>query len=118
MEVIIIEKEYQIAFREVMEVLKYIPQEDYNKIPGDIIEVMEEYQDKTHDFRLDLDKAFKEQNISDIAKAILSNFYRDYWVSEETKQEIINFENMQRIKIEYEKKKKYDPNDIFKNRKE
>ncbi len=116
MEVIIIEKEYQIAFREVIEVLKYIPQDDYEKIPDDVIEVMEAYQDKTYDFKIDVNKEFKEQNISDMAKAILSNFYRDYWVSEGAKQEIINLENMQRIKLELEKKRKYNPNDIFKRK--
>lgn len=114
MEVIIIEKEYQIAFREVIEVLKYIPQDDYDKIPEDIIEVMEAYQDKTYDFKIDIDKEFKEQNISDMAKAILSNFYRDYWVSKGAKQKIINLENMQRIKLENEKREKYNPDNIFK----
>ena len=38
--------EYTIAYKEVFEILKYIPNADYNKIPKEKIELYKTMQDK------------------------------------------------------------------------
>lgn len=118
--VIIDEKQYKKAFKEVLVILNVIPNEYYEKIPKEIILTLQQFQDKYYEYELEFNKEFKEQNTSELSKAILANFYRDYWASEAEKSEIIEKERFQRIKLEDEKRKKYNPKDIFKtsNKKE
>lgn len=109
------EKEYSRAFTEVLVILKFIPDEDYNKIPKDIILALQDYKDDSYIYKLDFSKEFNKQNISELTKAILSNFYRDYWASDEQKSKLIKEENKERQHLEFEKRKKYNPDDIFKS---
>ena len=62
---------------------------------------------------MDFDKEFKEQNILDETKAILANFYRDYWSTIDEKRKIVDRENIERLRVEEEKRKKYNPDQIF-----
>ena len=107
--------EYSNAYNEVLEVLNNISEEDYNKIPKDIIKVFETYKNKNYVFEYDFSKDFKEQKLSKQAKLILANLYRDYWATEREREEIIKEQNLIRQKVEEEKRLKYDP-DIFKNK--
>ena len=107
--------EYSNAYNEVLEVLNNISEEDYNKIPKDIIKVFETYKNKNYVFEYDFSKDFKEQKLSKQAKLILANLYRDYWATEREREEIIKEQNLIRQKVEEEKRLKYDP-DVFKNK--
>ena len=40
-----VNNEYAIAYKEVLEILKYIPEEDFNKIHNDTIEMFKTYSD-------------------------------------------------------------------------
>ena len=112
--IIVDEKQYRKAFKEVLVILDFIPKEDYNKIPKNIILILKKFQDNSYNYNLDFNKEFKEQSISDITKAILSNFYRDYWAKYDEKNRIIDKENIERIRKEDEKRQKYNPDNIFK----
>jgi glutaredoxin-related protein len=74
--------EYRMACTEVLEVLKYVPKSQVDKIPKNIIISMQRLKRYDYKFRFDKSKSVKEQNISKAAKVILSNFYRDYWASD------------------------------------
>ena len=106
---------YKIAFKEVLVILNNIPKSDYEKIPNHIIETLKNNQEYSYNFSLEPEKNISNQKISDLAKAIIENFYRDYWVTDAERQKIIQEENHKRIKIEEEKREKYNPDDIFKN---
>lgn len=112
--VMIDEKQYKRAFKEVLVILNVIPDEDYNKIPKEIRLIFQQFQDESYEYELEFNKEFKKQNISEISKAILSNFYRDYWASDIEKIKIIEKEDIERKNIEEEKRKKYNLEDIFK----
>ena len=107
--------EYANAYVEVLEVLNNMSEEDYNKIPKNIIKVFETNKNENHIFKYDFDKDFNEQGLSKQAKLILANLFRDYWATETEKKEIIAKQNYARQKVEEEKRKKYDP-DVFKNK--
>ena len=107
------EKQYKMAFKEVLVILNFIPKEDYDKIPKDIISILQKFQDNTYKYNLDFDKEFKEQNILDETKAILANFYRDYWSTIDEKRKIVDRENIERLRVEEEKRKKYNTDQIF-----
>lgn len=111
------EEDYRKAFKEVLVILKYIPITEYEKIPVEIIENLKNKADNTYEFTLDFGKNLNEQNISEITKAMLENFYRDYWVTDVEKQKILEEEHTEREEIEEEKRQKYNPDDIFKNQK-
>lgn len=107
--------QYKKAFKEVIVILRYIPKVEYKKIPYDIIKTLENNADNSYNFNLDITKDITKQNISELAKAILEILYRDYWVTDIERRMIFKEENIERENIELEKRKRYNPENIFKN---
>lgn len=103
---------YRKAFTEVYEIISYLDESDYNKIPRKIISVIEENRNQDYEYFLDDSISFEEQKMLPETKAILFNFFRDYLSTKEQKEKIINFQRNQRAKLEEEKRKKYN-GDIF-----
>lgn len=110
------ENNYHKAYKEVLEVLKYMAKEDVNKVPENMILTFETKQDKNHIFKIDVNKSIEEQNLLEETKDILSNIFRDYWATPEQREKIIARENFEREKIELEKRERYNPDRIFENR--
>lgn len=110
-----VDNKYGIAYSQVLEILKHIPVEDYNKIPKSEIELFETYADNDYIFNYDVSKTLKEQEVLDITKGIIILLFRDYWATEKQRNKIIAKQNYDRIKLEEEKMRKYN-NDIFKNK--
>lgn len=110
------EDNYSKAYKEIVEILKYVPEESVNKIPKDMRDMFEAEQLKTYNFQIDTEKTFEEQELLEETKAILANIFRDYWATDYQKARIIEKENQDREEGEKQKREKYNPNDIFKNR--
>lgn len=110
------EDNYSKAYKEIVEILKYVPEESVNKIPKDMRDMFEAEQLKTYNFQIDTEKTFEEQELLEETKAILANIFRDYWATDYQKARIIEKENQDREEWEKQKREKYNPNDIFKNR--
>ena len=108
-----VDEKYSIAYSEVLEILKHISQEDYEKIPKSKIELYKENANKNYVFNYNPTKTLNEQNVSKIAKGIIAILFRDYWATPEQREKIIRKQNNDRIQIEMEKAKKYNP-DVFK----
>ena len=106
--------EYAIAYKEVFEILKYIPNADYNKIPKEKIELYKTMQDKNHNFKYDPSKTLDEQNVSKRAKAIIGLLFRDYWATDTQREKILAKQKYERQKIEKEKAQNYQYEDLFK----
>lgn len=102
-----IDIEYANAYSEVLEILKYIPIEDYDKIPKNRINLFKTYANKDHAFCYDTTKTLEEQNVSKIAKGIIAILFRDYWATEIQKEKIIAKQNYDRMQI-IEEKYNYD----------
>lgn len=73
---------YANAYSEVLEILKYIPVEDYNKIPKNKIELFKTNANNDYSFKYNPNKTLDEQNVSKTAKAIIAILFRDYWATE------------------------------------
>ncbi len=110
-----LENKYAIAYSEVLEILKYIPVNNYNKIPKEKIELFETNASREYTFNYDPNKTLEEQNVSKIAQGIIILLFRDYWATEFQKNKIIAKQNYDRMKLEEEKKQKYNV-DIFQNK--
>lgn len=107
--------EYANAYNEVLEILKYISKEDYNRIPIEQIKLFEANANPNHIFSYNPEKTLDEQNVLKITKGIIAILFRDYWATLEQKNKILNYEKNETIKEENIKKEKYNSNDIFKN---
>ena len=104
---------YTVAYSEVLEILKYIPSEYYNKIPKSKIELFERYANSKYIFNYNPSKTLEEQNVSNITKGIIILLFRDYWATESQKNKIVEKQEYDRIKLEEKKKEKYNSNNIF-----
>ena len=109
-----VDSKYGIAYSEVLEILKHIPIEDYNKIPKTKIELFETNANKKYTFTYNPNKTLEEQDVSKIAKGIIILLFRDYWATETQREKIIAKQKYDRQKLEEEKKKIYNPDNIFK----
>lgn len=106
---------YPKAYREVIEVLNYVPKESVDKIPKTLIDTFTAKMDNSYNFFIDINKSFEEQDLLEETKAILANIFRDYWATPYQKERIQAKERYDMEKIEQEKRAKYN-NDIFKTR--
>ena len=107
---------YANAYTEVLEILKYISVEDYNKIPKNKIELFQTNANNDYHFTYTPEKTLNEQNVSKIAKGIIAILFRDYWATNIQKEKIIKKQNYDRHIIE-ESKIEFNPNDLFKRKK-
>ena len=108
--------EYANAYTEILEILKYIPVEDYNKIPEEKINLFKKNSNKNYTFSYNPRVTLDEQNVSKITKTIIAILFRDYWATPEQKEKIIAKENYDKIKIEKEKAKQYETDYLFKQK--
>lgn len=101
-------KEYKIALAEVNGILENSDMEILEKIPEKFIDFIKANMDLDYQIELDFSKSLVEQDISKIAKKIISLIYRDYLVQADERIFLLQYENRRRREIEDEKRKKYD----------
>lgn len=104
---------YLKAYKEVIEILKYVPQESVDKIPQTMLDTFKAKMDVNYEFKVDIDKSFEEQELLEETKAILANIFRDYWATPYQKERIEAKEKYDRQKAENELREKYNPDNIF-----
>ena len=102
------------AYTEVYTILQDLDEEEYKKIPPEVIKAIEENRNLEYDFELDENLELKEQILLPQTKAILFNLFRDYLATLEQKEKIIKMQNEERAKIELKKKQMYN-SEIFPN---
>ena len=111
------EDNYSKAYKEVMEILKFVPKESVDKIPQTMIDTFKAKMDIEYDFKVDINKSFEEQDLLEETKAIFANIFRDFWATPYQKERIEAKEKYDRQKLEEEKAQKYNPDDLFKKKK-
>lgn len=109
------EKEYRCAYKEIVTILDIFSEEIGDLIPNEKIEFYRSNMDENHVFEYDETKEIVEQNILYPTRCILANLFRDYIATEEDRAEILKEEQEELKQIEDEKRRKYNPDDIFKN---
>lgn len=106
---------YPKAYTEVLEILKYMPEDEVKKIPQNLIDTFEYKKDDTYVFKIDENKDFSELEILDETEAIMINIFTDYWATVEQKEKILSKQKYDNEKIEEEKRNKYNAEDLFNN---
>ena len=88
--------EFNKACNEILEILKYLPEEDYKKIPQEEIDFFTQNKDNNYNFSFNENLSFEEQAILQETKAIIVKLYKDYFCSTEQKStldEILDINN-------------------------
>ena len=106
--------EYGKAYCEVLEIIKYIPSNDYKKIPKEKIKLFEKLADKNCRIEYDPNKTLEENKISKIGRAIIAILYRDYWSTAQQREKILIWQQREKNKLDIEKRKIYSTENIFK----
>lgn len=112
--------QYANAYTEVLDILKYISKEDYEKIPKSKIKVFEENCNKNYNFTYDENKTLDEQNVFEITKVIIAILFRDYWATKEQryiiikKQQEIKDQKQKELMAKFEQNKNISEKDLKK----
>lgn len=109
---------YPKAYREVYEILKYVPEEDLSKIPQDLIKTIETNMDKNYTYNIQEEIEFEEQPMLRETRAILAVLYRDYWATEDERARIIEKQKKDIQIAEEKKKEEYKYENLFKKKKQ
>ena len=84
--------DYGSAYMEVYTILSLLDKEEYEKIPKNVIDVIERNKDNEYNFELNENKELKDQELQVETRAILFSLYRDYLAPEEHRKKIIQFQ--------------------------
>ena len=103
------------AYTEVYTILQELNEEEYNKIPPEVIKTIEANRNEEYEYELDDELELKEQPMLPETKAILFNLFRDYLANPEQKTKIIRMQNEERQKNELKKQQMYNT-DLFANK--
>lgn len=113
-------QEYKEAFSEVNEIIKIMPDELVDKIPSKFKQMIEEESDKT--YTSNIQEPLEKCKLKNETIIILGLIYRDFLCSldEKIKLQEKDARELQKVQnaIEQEIREKYNPDDIFKNKRE
>ncbi len=103
------------VYTEVYTILQNLNEEEYKKIPPEVIRAIETNRNEEYKYELEDNLELKEQTMLPETKAILFNLFRDYLSTPEQKNKIIQMQKKERQKSELRKKQLYNTK-IFDNR--
>lgn len=107
---------YRNAYKEVYTILNYLDEEDYEKIPPEVVETIKANMNQEYEYEMNEDVDIFKQKMLPETKATLYNIFRDYLATPEQKEKILKMQEEDRRKIEIKKQEKYQKDDLFKNR--
>ena len=109
------ENVYYNAYTEIYEILSYMPINYIKKLPIELLNLFEQNRNKEYKYCIDIEKKINEQEMLIETKSILAVLYRDYWATPEKKEIILQNEKNERDLYQNELRRKYNPDNIFKN---
>ena len=98
---------YANAYTEVYEILSCLNEEEYKKIPEELIEVFEENRNYDYEYEINDEQDLTKQPMLIETRAILLNIFRDYLATQEQKEKIKQWLRADMEYIENQKKEKY-----------
>ena len=108
------------AFTEVYEIFNLMPKELLNKIPTKFYEMIEAERDK--EYFPNIKEPLENQKLKNETIIILGLIYRDFLCSTEEREKLQEKDARElqevEMQIENELREKYNPDEIFKNKKE
>ena len=109
-------KDAKIAYSEVIAILNLMEDKYKNKIPQSLLKTFEDEKKEDYIPKIDVNESLAKQNLQRETLVILAMLNLNYWCeSEEEKEDLIKEYSKNDKKKEEELRKKYNPDDIFKN---
>lgn len=102
--------QYKKAYVELNEILKYLSNEQKDKISANFINNVSNNMDKDYKFTFDESKGIFEQNLMVETEALLVEIYERYLAPDEEKELWQKYDRFCLNKIENEKREKYNVN--------
>lgn len=112
-----ISKNYSKAYTEVLEMIKHLPENEYNKIPKEKIEFLERNKDNKYKFVINPQIELEKQNISIEANSIIVTIFRDYFATDLQKEKLKIILEQNENNYQEQLREKYNPDNLFENRK-
>lgn len=107
---------YYRALKELSEIIKFFPRNEYRKIPKTFINFIEENKDNSYEYMIEHIDDFQNQAMLDETRVLLSIVYRDFIASNKEKNQITDMEKNELLEEEKRIREKYNPDNIFKKR--
>ena len=105
--------EFADASAEIIEILKYLPQSDVEKVPQKLRSFFTKVANKNYVTKIDPNKSMQEQQIKEKTKDLIAVLYRNYWCSEEERTSLDKKLIENDKKYEEMLREKYNPDNIF-----
>lgn len=107
---------YAKAYTEILKIIEYLPDSEYQKIPQKLINEFYEKSDKGYIFDIQSEEDFEKKELLKETEYIMYVLYRNYLSDEEEKEQLKQLEKQAHNDSEENKKMKYNPDNIFKNK--
>ena len=82
-----LDKSFSKAATEVLEILNYVEDEEFNKIDKTFINMLEKCKDENYEFKINENDDFDSLVLTQKTNDLLAYIYRKYWANEEEKKE-------------------------------
>ena len=103
-------------YSEVYQVLNLLGNEYIDKLPVDLINMLKQKREVNYNPQYTEDIPLKDQNIKKETITIIALLYLNYWCKDEyEKTEVKHILEKNEEEYQLELRKKYNPDDIFKN---
>ena len=107
---------YVKAYTEILKIIEYLPDSEYQKIPKKLIDEFQAKSDKAYVFNIQSEEDFESKELLKETEYIMYALYRNYLVDEEERKQLMQLERQAYSDSEENKRIKYNPDDIFKNK--
>ena len=111
-----ISNEYSEAIAETLDILRHTRKGDIDKISHKFMQFLEENCSKTYKPELDHSKKIKDMKLKRKTKVLLAIIYKKFWCDSNQEKEFNRILKENETKHEKEKKEKFNPEDIFKKK--
>ena len=105
--------EFADASSELIEILKYLPQNEVEKVPQKLRSFFTKVANKNYVTKIDPNKSMQEQDIKEKTKDLIAVLYRNYWCSEDERTSLDKKLIENDKKYEEMLRKKYNSENIF-----
>ena len=108
-------EEYREAFSEVEQIINLMPFNLSDKIPLGFKKIVSAEKSKTYSPRIS--EPIEECTLKEETTIILAVMYRDFLCPKQEREKLIERDSKKLLEFEKDLREKYNPDDIFKNRK-
>lgn len=105
--------EFADASSELIEILKYLPQNEVEKVPQKLRNFFTKVANKNYVTKIDPNKSMQEQDIKEKTKDLITVLYRNYWCNEDERTSLDKKLIENDKKYEEMLRKKYNSENIF-----